>query len=95
MNKTKYNIRHVRCNMADFHADRHRFRFEYNDTEYVVPCYQTASVDFDGIKDPIPESVKTEIETIICNKVAKEERNWRYPAEAYAIANAYCATEFN
>lgn len=96
MNKTKYNVRHVRCNMADFHADRHRFRFEYNDQEYVVPCYQTASVDFDNIKDNIPESVKQSVETTIFAKFEKgEERNWRYPAEAYAIANAYCAAEFN
>lgn len=28
------------------------------------------------------------------NKIDKEEKKWRYPKEAYKIANGYCAANF-
>ena len=96
MNKTKYNLRHVACNMADFHADRHRFRFEYNRKEYVVPCYGSLDILFDEetIKE-IPTDVLSEVKSIIWNKIDKEEKKWRYPKEAYEIANVYCKANFS
>ena len=96
MNKTKYNLRHVSCNMADFNADRHRFRFEYNNKEYVAACYGTLNVFFDDetVKE-IPEDVLHEVEDIIFNKIDKEEKKWRYPQEAYEIANEYCKENFS
>ena len=95
MNKTKYNLRHVACNMADFYADRHRFRFEYNRKEYVVHCYGSLDILFDEevIKE-IPTDILSEVKSIICNKIDKEEKKWRYPKEAYEIANAYCEENF-
>ena len=56
MNKTKYNLRHVACNMEDFNKDRHRFRFEYNGKEYVVPCYGALDVIFDEVENEIQHS---------------------------------------
>lgn len=95
MNKTKYNLRHIRCNMADFHADRHRFRFEYNKKEYIASCYGAFDIYFDDeTENEIPEDVLSEIEEIILNKIDKEEKKWRYPREAYEIANAYCEENF-
>ena len=91
MNKTKYTLRHISCNMADFHADRHRFRFEYNGKEYIASCYGALDVLFDEeTEKEIPEDVLCEIKEIIWNKIDKEEKKWRYPREAYEIANAYC-----
>ena len=58
MNKTKYNVRHIRCNMDDFHMDRHRFRFEYDGKEYVVPYYHAITVVFGDNENTIPEHVK-------------------------------------
>lgn len=95
MNKTKYNLRHIACNMADFNADRHRFRFEYNNKEYVVPCYGALNVIFDEVEKEIPEEVLCEIEEIIWNKIDKEEKKWRYPKEAYEIANKYYEENFS
>lgn len=95
MNKTKYRLRHVSCNMADFHADRHRFRFEYNQKEYVAECYGALDIHFDDVTEKeVPDSVLCEIQDIIWNKIDKEEKNWRYPAEAYEIANEYADEEF-
>jgi len=96
MNKTKYNLRHVACNMVDFHADRHRFRFEYNGKEYIVPCYGSLDILFDEetIKE-IPTDVLSEVKSVIWNKIDKEEKKWRYPKEAYEIANAYCEENFS
>lgn len=95
MNKTKYNLRHVACNMADFNADRHRFRFEYNKKEHIASCYATLSVLFDEeTEKEIPEEILCEIEEIIWDKIDKEENKWRYPKEVYEIANGYCAENF-
>lgn len=94
MNKTKYNVRHIACNMADFLADRHRFRFEYNGKEYIVPCYGTVNVALDEISDEVPEDILCEIQDIIWNKIDKEEKNWRYPQKVYAIANDYVEENF-
>lgn len=94
MNKTKYNVRHVACNMSDFHADRHRFRFDYNGKEYVVPCYGAVNVALDEVGDKIPENVLLEVQEIIFRKIDKEEKNWRYPEEAYEIANEYARENF-
>ena len=95
MNKTKYNVRHVACNMKDFNEDRHRFRFEYNKKEYVVPCYGEMDIFFDEeVEREVPEKVLCEIQQIIWNKIDKEEKKWRYPREAYEIANRYVAENF-
>lgn len=96
MNKTKYNLRHVACNMADFHADRHRFRFEYDKKEYIAKCYGALYVHFDEETEKvIPEDVLCEIQKIIWNKIDKEEKKWRYPKEAYKNANVYCKANFS
>jgi len=94
MSKTKYNVRHIACNMTDFNADRHRFRFEYNGKEYVVPCYRAVNVALDEIEDEVPEDVLCEIQKIIFEKIDKEEKKWRYPQEAYDIANDYVRENF-
>ena len=95
MNKTKYILRHVACNMADFNADRHRFRFEYNKKEHIASCYGASDVHFDeSTEKEIPEDVLNEIKEIIWNKIDKEEKKWRYPREAYEIANDYCEENF-
>lgn len=95
MNKTKYKVRHISCNMSDFNADKHRFRFEYNGKEYVASCYSSVNVEFDdATRNDIPEDVLMEIQSIIWNKIDKEEKNWRYPQEAYDIADAYMDDEF-
>ena len=96
MNKIKYNLRHISCNMADFNADRHRFRFEYNNKEYVAACYGALNIFFDDetVKE-IPEDVLYEVEDIIFNKIDKEEKKWRYPQETYEIANEYCKENFS
>ena len=96
MNKTKYTLRHVACNMADFHADRHRFRFEYNGKEYIAACYGALDVFFDDeAEKKIPEDILSEIQSIIWDKIEREEKKWRYPKEAYEIANAYCEENFS
>lgn len=95
MNKTKYNLRHVRCNMTDFNDDRHRFRFEYNGKEYVVSCYGGLDIVFDEVEKEIPEDILCEIQDIIWNKIDREGKKWRYPAEAYKIANRYCEDNFS
>lgn len=88
MNKTKYHIRHIRCNMQDFRADRHRFYFEYNGKTEMVSCYGSVDCHFENTE--LPEAVKEEILGIIFAKMDRKEKSWRYPAEAYSIANAYC-----
>lgn len=93
MNKTKYKVRHVACNMGDFFADRHRFRFEYNGKEYVAACYGAADIVFDGV-EKIPEDVLCELQDIIWDKIKREEKKWRYPKEAYKIADKHCEEEF-
>ena len=93
MNKTKYNLRHVACNMADFNADRHRFRFEYNNKEHIASCYGAVDVHFDEETEKIiPEDVLCEIQQIIWDKIDREEKKWRYPKEAYKIADNYNET---
>ena len=94
MNKTKYKVRHVACNMEDFYADRHRFRFNYNGKEYVVPCYGSLTIVFDEIEKEIPEDILCEVQAIIWDKIEREERKWRYPKEAYEIASEYCKEDF-
>lgn len=91
MNKTEYKVRHIRCNMADFHADRHRFRFEYDGKEYIASCYGAADVIFEDAALTLPEAVLVSVTQTIYKKIDKEEKNWGYPDEAYEIANAYCA----
>jgi hypothetical protein len=95
MNNTKYNLRHVACNMEDFNSDRHRFRFEYNGKEYVIPCYGASDIFFDEVEKEIPEDVLCEIQDIIWDKIDREEKKWRYPKEAYEIADAYCKENFS
>ena len=95
MNKREYHLRHIACNMEDFHADRHRFRFEYNGKEYIAACYGALYVSFDDeAENEIPEDVLIKIEDYIWVKVDKEEKKWRYPKKAYEIANAYCEENF-
>lgn len=94
MNKTTYKVRHIRCNMADFNADRHRFRFEYRGKEYIAACYSKLDVIFDDDANSLPDNVKANVMQTIFDKIDKEENKWRYPEEAYMIANAYCAEEF-
>lgn len=95
MNKTKYRVRHISCNMRDFHADCHRFRFEYNKKEYVAHCYSACDVIFDDETErEVPEEVLCEIQKIIWDKIDREEKKWHYPREAYEIANQYVAENF-
>lgn len=93
MNKTKYNIRHIRCTMDDFYSDRHRFRFSYDGKEYTVGCYAAFDVIFDEDWH-IPEEVQEEIQDLIWKKIDSDESKWRYPAEAYRIADQYCKENF-
>ena len=93
MNKTKFKIRHIKCNIEDFNLDRHRFRFEYNGKEYIVPCYTSITVDFKDLN--IPDDIQLEIADIIFKKIDKEEYHWRYPLEAYEIANNYVEENFD
>lgn len=95
MNKTKYKVRHIACNMNDFYMDCHRFRFEYLDKEYVLPCYGGLTIDFSSVKGKIPENVLLELQTIIWNKIENEETKWHYPKEAYQTAKEYCEKEFD
>lgn len=88
-------IRHIRCNMADFNADRHRFRFFYNGAEHIASCYMGCDIHFDEItKQIVPQNILFEVGDAICESVAKNESRWHYPDEAYEIADAYCAEEF-
>lgn len=67
MGKAKYNLRHLSCNMEDFNLDRHRFKFEYNQKEYIVSCYRASDIVFNevGAEKEIPKDVLCEIKTII------------------------------
>jgi ArsR family metal-binding transcriptional regulator len=95
MNKTKYNLRHVACNMSDFNSDRHRFRFEYNKKEHIVSCYGSLDIHFnEETEKEIPDNILNEIKEIIWSKIDKEEKKWKYPKEAYVIADAYCKENF-
>lgn len=93
MNKTKFKIRHIKCNMEDFNLDRHRFRFEYNGKEYIVSCYNSITVDFKDLN--VPDNIQLEISDIIFKKIDKEEYHWRYPLEAYEIADNYVEENFD
>lgn len=96
MNKTKHKVRHISCNMKDFNADCHRFRFEYNGKEYVAACYGALDVHFDETTErEVPETVLNEVKHIIWAKIDKEEKHWRYPQAAYDVANAYVSENFN
>lgn len=90
-----YNVRHIPCTMEDFHNDCHRFSFNYNDKNYVVPCYGAMSIFFDEIEKEVPENVLCEIQDIIWDKIDKEENSWKYPDEAYEEANDYIEENFN
>lgn len=88
-------IRHIRCNMADFNADRHRFRFFYNGEEHIAHIYMASQAIFDEEDERnIPESILCEVAEAMSESVLKNEARWRYPDEAYEIADAYCAEEF-
>lgn len=87
MNKTRYKVRHIRCNMNDFNIDRHRFRFEYNGNEEIANCISGTTVTFDN--DNLPDDVKLEVTEIIYKKMDKEESKRRYPDEAYDIVDEY------
>ena len=81
--------------MKDFHEDCHRFRFEYNKKEYIASCYRALDVFFDdNTTKEVPEDVLAEVKEIIWRKIDKEEKKWRYPEEAYEIANQYVAENF-
>ena len=47
MNKTKYRLSHVSCNMADFRADRHRFR-QYSTSPALLHAPAAAPPAFSG-----------------------------------------------
>ena len=95
MTKNKYILRHISCNMADFHADRHRFRFFYNQKEYIAECYGAVDIHFtEEAEREIPETDLCEIQNIIWNKIDKEEKNWRYPEKASEIADEYARENF-
>lgn len=93
-NKTKYKVRHIACNMNDFLSDIHRFRFEYAGETYVVHLVSKSGVVFEGTADQLPETVRDEVIEIIYEKADKEEFKWRYPQEAYNIADRYVKEEF-
>lgn len=92
--KIRYKLRHIRCNMTDFHAGRHRFRFEYNGKEHIASCYHAFDIIFDDDEN-LPEHVIAEVEKLIWDKIDSDESKWRYPAEAYTIANEYCKENFS
>ena len=91
MNKTKYGLKHIRCNMDDFLTDKHRFSFWYNGQEHTAVCFAAGNIFFDTV---FPEDVQLELRKLIWHKIDTEESRWRYPAEAYKIANKYCAENF-
>ena len=84
--KSKYNLRHVRCSMQDFQADRHRFHFTYEMRPYMAECFGGCNLVFHG--DP-PEEVREEVSKEIFDVIDKNEYKWKYPQEAYDIADAY------
>ena len=95
MSKRKYDIKHIRCNMSDFHADRHRFRMFYNNKEHIVSCYCGFDVVFDeDTERELTEDVLIEVTNIVIDKIKKDEMKWSYPKEAYKIADVYCVEEF-
>lgn len=95
MNKTKYELRHLSCNMDDFDFDRHRFKFKYNKKEYTASCYRSLEVFFDDkAEEEIPEEILCEVQALIWDKIDSEEKRWKYPKEAYEIANEYCKENF-
>ena len=94
MNKTKYNVRHVKRTMDDFNADRNRFRFDYKGVTYELPCYGALDIIFTEIEKVVPEEVILELQDIIWEKIDNNENRWRYPKEAYKIADDYVDEEF-
>ena len=93
--KNSYNLRHLPCTMDDFFADRHRFVFEYENKKYNAECIGFMIVNFDknAINDISPNILK-QIVSCIWDKVDHETWKWRYPEEAYKIANNYCEENF-
>ena len=89
--QSKYNLRHVRCNMEDFRADRHRFHFTYEQRPYMAECFHGSYIVFWG--GP-PKEIEEEVSKEIFERIDKNEYKWRYPQEAYDIADAYVEEEF-
>ena len=88
---TYSKLRHLPCNMNDFNADCHRFSFEINGKKGEARCFSKGTVYFTVGLMP---DVERQLTSAIWNKIDKDELKWSYPAEAYEIANQYCAEEF-
>lgn len=84
-------IKHIRCNMEDFYADRHRFRVIYEGNEYIATCYHNCNVMVDN---GFPLNMKYELSELIWKEIDKKQYRWKYPKQAYEIANRYCEEEF-
>ena len=91
MGRGKYDVRHIRCTMKDFRADVHRFSFSYNGRKHTAECYHGAGVYFN---DSVPDYVQTAVIRAIWNLIDEKEYTWKYPKEAYDIADEYCGECF-
>lgn len=80
--------------MSDFNADRNRFRFDYEGVTYELPCYGATDIIFTEIENVVSEEVILELQDIIWEKIEDNEKRWRYPKEAYKIADNYVDEEF-
>lgn len=94
MNKTKYRVRRIACNINDYYSDRHRFRFEYDGYKFIVSCYQASIIIFNYSSELnfcnnvyIPKEVQEEVRKIILEKIDKNEFSWRYPKKLYKTAD--------
>ena len=85
-------LRHLPCNMNDFHADRHRFSFETNGKRGEVHAYSGGVTMYFTIG--MMENQRREIEAAVCQKIRDEESKWRLPDEAWEIINNYCKENY-
>ena len=82
-----YKLRHLPCNMFDFNADRHRFRFEVNGKTGEAWCTGKCDIYFTvGLSEEDENNIRSEV----WKRIDKNEMKWEYPQEAYDIADAYC-----
>ena len=89
----KYNVKHKRQSIVDFHNDCHRFSFWYDGKKMEVSCYGSVSVFFSD-EENILEDVACEVQKEVYNLIDKNEYKWPIPKGAREIADAYCAEEF-
>ena len=64
-----------------------------NDISDIQEIIKKESQD-DKAEKEIPEEILCEIQAFIWDKIDSEEKRWKYPEEAYEIANEYCNENF-